>query len=73
MSKGKSKKPAKPIAGQSKTQTKDPAIYGVQVRYVGMKGYPSTCVKCGKNTLRGMVRILGEQSYCSVACVTSGK
>jgi len=69
----KSKKPAKPMAGQSRTQTLDPNVYGTQVKYMGMKGCPSVCAKCGKNTLRGMVRVLGEKAYCSITCVTSDK
>ncbi len=64
-----SKKPAKPIAGQSKVQqTLDPSIYGVLVRYVGTKGFPVICGYCKRSSIRGMIRIKGEDRFCSVGC-----
>lgn len=71
--KGKSKKPAKPIAGQSKTQYEDPSVYGHKVKYMGFKSCPSICKKCGRITIRGMIRVLNEKDYCSVGCATSDK
>lgn len=65
------KKPAKPIAGQSKQPIEDPAIYGVQTMFWGSKTARCTCDKCGRQIVRGMIRVLGESRYCSKSCVTS--
>lgn len=65
------KKPAKPMAGQRKEVTLDPTLYGTQVLYVGSKDSPAKCPKCGKNTVRGMVRMKNSNFYCSVVCVES--
>jgi predicted RNA-binding Zn-ribbon protein involved in translation (DUF1610 family) len=65
------KKPAKPMAGQSKQAPENPAIYGTQVMFMGSKLAKFTCDKCGKSIVRGMIRVLGDTSYCSKACVTS--
>lgn len=65
------KKPAKPMAGQSKQPVRDPEIYGIQVRYLGTPDTASSCVKCAKKTVRGMIRIKGDGHYCSVRCVTA--
>lgn len=64
-----SKKPAKPQAGQNRTApVLDPAIYGVQVKYAGMKSAPMVCSQCKKTTVTGMVRIKGDNMYCSPLC-----
>lgn len=65
----KSKKPAKPIAGQSGTIVEDPNIVGLKIMYVGSKDAPSICVKCGKKTIRGMIRMRANTNYCSAGCV----
>lgn len=65
------KKPAKPIAGQSKKVVQDPAIYGIQVRFVGSADAFSECAVCGKKTVRGMIRLKEDNHYCSVRCVTA--
>jgi hypothetical protein len=64
------KKPAKPMAGQSKQPTLDPAVYGVQVKFLGFKGSGSVCSKCNKETIRGMIRIKQEKDYCSLRCAS---
>jgi hypothetical protein len=64
------KKPVKPMAGQTKQAILDPAIYGVQIKYYGVKGSPSMCPSCGKETIKGMVRLKNESFYCSLGCVS---
>lgn len=66
-----SKKPAKPIAGQSRQQIQDPAVYGVMMMYIGSKEAPCKCAKCGKQTVKGMVRHKNDEFFCSVTCVKS--
>lgn len=68
-----SKKPAKPIAGQTKQPVKDPAVYGQLVLFYGMKSAPSFCAQCGRKTVRGMIRIKADKHYCSEACAVSNK
>ncbi len=63
------KKPAKPMAGQSKQATLDPNIYGQLIRFAGTKTTPCICARCGRSSIRGMVRVLGDKFYCSVTCV----
>jgi hypothetical protein len=63
------KKPAKPIAGQVKQAVKDPAIYGQQTMFWGMKAAPGACAECAKRIVRGMVRVKQEKIYCSERCV----
>lgn len=65
------KKPAKAIAGQAKQVQKDPALYGQQVMFYGMKIAPSTCHSCGRKTIRGMIRIKQDKNYCSEKCALS--
>lgn len=65
------KKPAKPMAGQSKQAVQDPAIYGLQVKFLGFKNASSSCNKCGKETIRGMIRIKNEKDYCSAGCAST--
>jgi hypothetical protein len=65
------KKPAKPMAGQLKQIALDPAVYGLQVKFLGSKGFGSICSKCNKETIRGMIRIKNEKNYCSVGCASS--
>lgn len=65
------KKPAKPMAGQSKQTVLDPAIYGQLVKYVGSKSTPCSCKSCGNKTIRGMVRLKGENFFCSETCAKS--
>jgi hypothetical protein len=65
------KKPAKPMAGQSKQIALDPAVYGLQVKFLGSKGFGSICSKCNKETIRGMIRIKEEKDYCSAGCASS--
>ena len=63
------KKPAKPIAGQARSAPSlDPAIYGTQVRYLGLAGKHSTCETCGKVTKSGMLRMKEDKFYCTVKC-----
>lgn len=64
------KKPAKPMAGQAKQAVLDPAIYGTQIKYYGMKGASAKCPSCGKETIKGMVRLKNDLFYCSLACAS---
>lgn len=63
------KKPAKPQAGQGKQIALDPEIYGQLVKFIGTKDSPCSCNKCGREIIRGMVRILKDNYYCSVTCM----
>jgi len=65
------KKPAKPMANQVKQVVKDPAIYGSSIMYIGSKNTPNKCPKCGKHTVRGMVRHKGDAFFCSETCAKS--
>jgi hypothetical protein len=65
------KKPAKPMAGQTKQVALDPAVYGTQIKYMGTKNSPTTCPSCGRQTIRGMVRQKGEGFFCSLVCAKS--
>lgn len=62
------KKPAKPMAGQSKQVIQDPAVYGQPVRIYGSACAFSECAECGNKTIRGMVRVKNDKAYCSVRC-----
>jgi hypothetical protein len=63
------KKPAKAIAGQSKQQVVlDPAIYGISVKYIGTKSSPCSCGECGRNMVRGMIRLRMNDYFCSEVC-----
>jgi hypothetical protein len=64
-----SKKPAKPMAGQSKQVTLDPNVYGQLTRFIGTKTTPCVCERCKRFVVRGMVRVLNDKFYCSVGCV----
>jgi hypothetical protein len=63
------KKPAKPMAGQGKQVTLDPSIYGQSIKISGNKASPTSCNKCGRSVIRGMMRILGDKFYCSITCM----
>lgn len=65
------KKPAKPMAGQSKQPIQDPAIYGSLMMFVGSKSSSCSCEKCGKLTVRGMVRVKNDNYYCSARCAST--
>jgi hypothetical protein len=62
------KKPAKPMAGQAKQAVQDPAIYGSMVKFMGTKSATSVCLKCGRVTVSGMIRVKEGKSYCSAGC-----
>jgi len=62
------KKPAKPIAGQSRQVVQDPAVYGQPVKVYGSASAYSECAECGNKTIRGMIRVKGDKNYCSVGC-----
>jgi hypothetical protein len=62
------KKPAKPMAGQTKQPVQDPTIYGSMIKIYGSKNAPCFCAKCEKRTVRGMMRIKAEKFYCSASC-----
>jgi hypothetical protein len=62
------KKPAKPMAGQARQVVQDPAVYGSMVKFMGTKSATSVCMKCGKVTINGMIRVKEEKSYCSSMC-----
>jgi hypothetical protein len=65
-------KPAKPIAGQAKkSAVLDPALYGTQILFVGSKGTTAVCPTCKRSTTRGMLRLKGNDLYCSVRCVSA--
>jgi hypothetical protein len=63
-----SKKPAKPMAGQSKQIALDPAIYGTAIKYMGDKNSPFSCSNCHRSIVRGMIRLRGEEYICSLTC-----
>jgi hypothetical protein len=63
-----SKKPAKPMAGQSKQVTLDPAIYGTTIKYMGDKNSPVSCSHCRRSIVRGMIRLRGQEYICSLTC-----
>ena len=62
------KKPAKAMAGQTKQVVLDPAIYGISVKYFGTKNSPMVCLNCNKISVRGMIRVRGEEMLCSLRC-----
>lgn len=63
------KKPIKAVTNQSKQQTVlDPAIYGISVKYMGTKSSPSPCGECGRNMVRGMIRLRMNDYFCSIVC-----
>ncbi len=64
-----SKKPAKPMAGQSKQVTIEPNLYGQLTRFIGTKTKPLVCERCKRFVVSGMVRVLNDKFYCSVGCV----
>lgn len=64
------KKPAKPIAGQAKQVVQDPAMYGSMVKFIGSKNSSCSCSKCGRLTVRGMVRVKNDNYYCSARCAS---
>lgn len=66
------KKPAKPMAGQTKQTVLDPSVYGTLIKYIGDKTSPCTCSVCGNSTIRGMVRMKGEKYFCSSTCAKNG-
>lgn len=61
------KKPAKPHAGKNVQPVLDPAVYGTKVLYAGMKHTPAVCT-CGTRIVRGMMRLKGDDIYCSPTC-----
>jgi hypothetical protein len=63
------KKPAKPMAGQGKQVALDPSIYGQAIKISGSKASSTSCNKCGRSVIRGMMRILGDNFYCSITCM----
>ena len=62
------KKPAKPIAGQSRQVIQDPAIFGQLVKFQGFAGSGATCGCCSRVVIKGMVRIKNDNYYCSAGC-----
>jgi hypothetical protein len=62
------KKPAKPMAGQAKQAVLDPEIYGISVKFFGMKTAKAVCTHCGRSLVRGMVRLKGNDYLCSLRC-----
>lgn len=65
------KKPAKPIAGQSRAKVEDPAIYGTLAMFIGAKNAQCVCSVCERKIVRGMIRLLGDSRYCSKKCILS--
>lgn len=62
------KKPAKPQAGRSVQPAQDPAIYGSVIKYMGSKSVPCRCGTCGKETIRGVMRLKADMMFCSASC-----
>jgi hypothetical protein len=62
------KKPAKAVAGQVRAVVQDPEIYGSLTRLVGTKQSPCTCGECGRQLIRGIVRLKKETFFCSATC-----
>lgn len=62
------KKPAKPIAGQSKDMTK--TLLGKAVMYFGSKNAePFTCPTCKRSLTKGIVYEEGSNAYCTRNCI----
>lgn len=64
------KKPAKPIAGKNTQQKLDVGLYGAEVKYMGGKSSPAICPSCHRSIVRGMMRLKGDNFYCSIKCVS---
>jgi hypothetical protein len=62
------KKPAKPMAGQSRQTVQDPAVYGSIVKFIGTKASPCICGACKRSIVRGIVRAKGDSFFCSATC-----
>jgi hypothetical protein len=63
-----SKKPAKPIAGQSRDTGKQ--LAGKAVKYYGSKGAaPFVCSTCSKELIKGIIYEENSSSYCSRVCI----
>jgi len=62
------KKPAKPMAGQTRPAPQDPEIFGSLIKFMGTKQSPCTCGECGRQVIRGIVRVKKETFYCSSTC-----
>jgi hypothetical protein len=62
------KKPAKPMAGQTKQIALDPAVYGSLIKFHGSKDARCKCGSCAREIVRGMVREKGGAFYCSTVC-----
>jgi hypothetical protein len=62
------KKPAKPIAGQSKEMTK--VLLGKAVMYFGSKNAePFTCPTCSRQLIKGVIYEENNSSFCSRTCI----
>jgi hypothetical protein len=62
------KKPAKPMAGQSKQVVQDPEIFGSLIKFYGSKDAYCICSQCSKKIARGMVRARKDLFFCSSTC-----
>lgn len=62
------KKPAKPIAGQSKDLSK--VLPGKAVKYFGSKTAQAfVCPTCSKQLIKGIIYEENSSSYCSRVCI----
>lgn len=62
------KKPAKPIAGQSRDTSK--LLPGKAVKYYGSKGAQAfICPTCSRELIKGIIYEDGSASYCSRICI----
>lgn len=63
-----SKKPAKPIAGQSRDESK--LLPGKAVKYFGAaNAAPFVCPTCSRSLVKGIVYEVGADMYCNRVCI----
>lgn len=63
-----SKKPAKPIAGQSRDESK--FLPGKAIKYMGAKGRePFVCPTCNRSLTKGIIYEVGANMFCKRTCI----
>lgn len=63
-----SKKPAKPIAGQSRD--KGPQLPGKAIKYYGAaNAAPFVCPTCNRELTKGIVYEVGSEMFCKRNCI----
>lgn len=62
------KKPAKPIAGQSRDMSK--ALPGKAVKFFGLaNAQPFVCPTCSRELVKGIIYEENNSAYCSRVCI----